>query len=224
MPNKIHQIVMKFYRGGTMGGLVIYLMKYQNLFKYGIPYNATEKPLGEEILTIQHKNRSLKDAIVGEDPYNHECNCFVINQKLKNILDDYKLPEHFRYSVTLDYKRQHHNYTILYFDRPKLLVNYRDEAIDYEMSIFTDEKDVRLEANNWQELENYPKRFYVRELYLRKNQFDYDLLPDFISSPYGDSFGNIYVISERLKLRLEKEKIKGLVWNELVNTPWLKIV
>jgi hypothetical protein len=214
---------MKFYRGGTQGGLVIYLMAYQHLLKYGMLYDATEKPLGQEILTIQHKNHSLKDAVVGLDPYNSECNCLVINQKLKIILDEYKLPEHFRYSVTLDYKTQHHNYTILYFDRPKLLSKYRYEAIDYELSIFTNEKDEQLVANNWQELENYPDGFDVRELYLRKNHIDYDLLPDFVSSPYstGDS---MYIISERLKLRLEKEKIKGLNWNEHVNTPWLKIV
>lgn len=188
-----------------------------------MPYDDIEKPLGQEILTIQHKNHSLKDAIVGLDDYNPECTCFVINQNLKAILDEYKLPEHFRYSVTLDYKKQYHHYTILYFDVPKLRTQCRDKAINYELSIFTNEKNEQLVANNWQELEAYPDGFYVRKLCLRKNDIDYDLQPDFIITPYIDSC-NGYVITERLKLRLEKEKIKGLVWNELVITPWMNII
>jgi hypothetical protein len=214
---------MNFYIGGTQGGLVIYLMEYQHLLKYGMPYDDDEKPLGQEILTVKHANYKLTDAVVGVDYYNPEWNGFVINQRLKSIIDEYKLPEHLRYSVKLEYKKQHYNYSILYFDRPKLLNKYRTEAINYEMSIFTNEKNERLEANNWQELESYPDGFYIRELYLYKNNIDYDIFPNHLSSPYSTG-DNLYLISERLKLRLEKEKITGLEWSEPLNAPWLKIV
>jgi hypothetical protein len=132
---------MIFYQFSTIGGLMIDIRPYQDILTANVINDGIEKPLCEKVLLADaNKNYKMRDAILGFDFHNPNWDGFVVNQKLKAILDEYKIIEHTRFSLIVEYKHQQYPYTILHFDRPKLLHQYRHEAIDYTASSFVNEK------------------------------------------------------------------------------------
>jgi hypothetical protein len=205
-----------------MGGLSVNLEPYCEKLTQNIATDKVETPLCQEVLlATANKNYKIRDNIAAFT-HTYDWDGFVLNQKLKGILDEYKINQHTRYSALIAYKNQQYDYTLLNFDKNRLIDNYRAEGIDYVASTFVTQNKERVIVNSWQEIIDHPEGLYIIELCVKKEFLNFDFQHDYLSRHHSDSV--YYLISERLKLRLEEEKITGLSFSEPLNTSFIKIV
>lgn len=138
---------------------------------------------------------------------------FVVSEKLKNILEQFKLVQHKFYPIPLVHKqRKLEDYYWLHMYQPK------QEYVDFDNSTFQvrkfsqvikDELKFKSIDEYWEERKNYKpgQLFRIKQLKIKEN--DYDFL-------YIGVGGIMKLISEELRDKLIEMKITGFKTSELI--------
>lgn len=161
-----------------------------------------------EIIVQLDKKAKLTDVVSHTNFYSRG---LFVNEKVKNILEHFKLPNHKFYSGTLIYNKQKLQYYWFHLVKKDL------HGIDFVQSEFrtgfspNDLDDEVLEVNSYDDFKNYkkvkPKPFNIwgSNIKLEEKYCNYNL--DIIYFPFihRDIFA-----SENLVNKLKEEKITGL--------------
>ena len=146
---------------------------------------------------------------------------WIVDDKLKSILENYNLPSHRFYPVLVHQGNKTFHYHYFHFVIPDCweFVNKRKsygEIIKMEGGEIILDKNISVnsEREMIEEIKNYKFPFNIRmgKVFMVKEFNNYDLY-------FINYFSMVTVISERLKSKIEEENITGIKM-----TPWDRII
>jgi hypothetical protein len=149
-----------------------------------------------------------------------DLNGVLLNEKSKNIFQDFVLPVHRFYPAFLKYKKEIYNYFLLQTGRERDIIDY----LNYKKSLFYLKKDIidiekePIEINSIKDIKDFKKNLGVGQTIKIKTAF---LKKEFLNLNI-DLFkiGRLsidWIVSERLKEALELAEITGVEFKEATN-------
>jgi hypothetical protein len=138
---------------------------------------------------------------------------YIFNPLVKKILEEYNLPEHEYFKLTINFRGDD-----LEFWWFRVLVTTDFGDLDLDKSVFIKDgviiKNIPtaelMKANNPIDASIIYAGCEMSVLGCKKEILQYDIF-----TVSNRAFGKCYIISERLKLALEKNKIKGIEFEEI---------
>lgn len=150
-----------------------------------------------------HKKAKLTDVV---SPSNISAIGLLINDKVKNILDDFNLMTHKYYPAIVKELEFQYNYYWLHFVKSDLLgVNFEESK--FEITNLANKPLANIKINSWEHFVERDKNIGLKHIRAKKLIIEPEARKDLIYFPYIYSF---MFVSEDLALELAAQKITGL--------------
>lgn len=130
----------------------------------------------------------------------------LLNQKVKDILEDFNLMSHKYYPATVREKSNDYQYYWLHIVKPDLLgINFKES--EFEITNLINMPEANIKINSWDHFMKRKMSLPMKHINAKKLVIEFELQKDLIFFPYIYSY---MFISEDLALELASQKVTGL--------------